>query len=160
MRQIARLTAVAMGSITLSLATWITSSSAVVSAHGSSLPGMRKVAVDSAASARRHGTPSGLTVTFAAHPTHAATRSPVKFTLSITDDHAVGAFGYLVKFGDGTTRTIAVPQYCLALPGRPEHVTWRFSHRYQRSGDVRASVVAYMNCSDARDTKVISLVIT
>jgi hypothetical protein len=84
----------------------------------------------------------------------------VKFTLTISDDHVLGAFGYVVKFGDGTTRTIAVPQYCLALPGRPGRATWRFAHRYGKPGRYRVSAVGYMNCSSERATKVVSLIIT
>lgn len=112
-------------------------------------------------SVRTSGTnSSGLSVTLTARPTRAAAGFPVEFTLAMADEHANGAFGYEVRFGDGTNRTIAVPQYCLAPPGKPEHASWRFLHRYSRAGKYRVSVLGYVNCTSTRVTTAITVTVT
>jgi hypothetical protein len=103
---------------------------------------------------------SELSVSVSLHPSRAPAGTPITFTLTMIDEHALGAFGYLVKFGDGEIRTIPVPQYCLAPPGRPAHAAWRFTHRYSKPGRYRVSVRAYVNCTSASVTKVSTLVIT
>jgi hypothetical protein len=103
---------------------------------------------------------SVLSVTLIARPTRATVGSAVRFTLTVADNHTIGALGYAVKFGDGTTRTIVVPEYCIAPPGRPGRATWSFSHRYSKPGRYRVSAFAYMNCSSMRGTKAVSLTIT
>jgi hypothetical protein len=103
---------------------------------------------------------SQLTVTFTVRPTRVEAGSPVQFALTMAAEHALGAFGYDVKFGDGTSRTIAVPQYCLAPPGRPEHATWRFSHRYAKAGRYRVVVLGYLNCTPLRATKSVVIVVS
>lgn len=105
-------------------------------------------------------TASQLEVVLMIRPARAIVKAPVTFTLTMSDSHAVGAFGYELKFGDGTSRTIAVPQYCLVPPGRPAHATWRFTHRYSKIGRYRVSVLGYVNCTSTRALRAITVVIT
>lgn len=103
---------------------------------------------------------SELRVSFTVYPSRTTVNSPLTFTLKMADEHAIGAFGYVVRFGDGTTRSIVVPQYCLTSPGRPQHATWRFIHRYLKAGRYRASALAYVNCTSTRVTKVVTVLIS
>ncbi len=103
---------------------------------------------------------SPLEVVLTIKPARAIVKAPVTFTLTMSDSHAVGAFGYDLKFGDGTSRTIAVPQYCLVPPGKPAHVTWRFTHRYSKIGHYRVTVLGYVNCTSTRASSATTVVIT
>ncbi|MGB9113451.1 MAG: hypothetical protein WCF24_12095 [Acidimicrobiales bacterium] len=80
--------------------------------------------------------------------------------MTMVSDDALGAFGYDVRFGDGKSRTIAVPQFCLAPPGRPERATWRFSHRYSTAGHYHLSVLGYVNCTSEHATEAITVIVT
>ena len=99
----------------------------------------------------------GLTITLSAVPARAAAGATVQFNLSLAARAANGALGYMVKFGDGSSHANAIPMYCLAGPGRPEHQTWRLTHRYAHAGTYHVSAVGYANCGPDH-TSVTSLV--
>jgi len=102
----------------------------------------------------------GLSVTLAVTPPRAVPGAPVAFTLSLAARAANGALGYMVRFGDGSSRANAIPMYCLAGPGRPEHATWRLVHRYARAGSYHVSVTGYANCGPDRTNVTHNVVIT
>lgn len=61
--------------------------------------------------------------------------------------HAPGALTYAVHFGDGAVAHNRVPQFCVAVPGPHRQATWRFTHRYARSGTYHLSVRVGVNCT-------------
>jgi hypothetical protein len=103
---------------------------------------------------------SKLNLSLTAYPVRVTAGSQVLFTLTMKDKHAVGALGYEVAFGDGASRTIAVPQYCLLPPGIPAKTTWRFVHRYSKPGSYRATAHGYVNCTSTHATQATTIIVT
>jgi hypothetical protein len=101
-----------------------------------------------------------LTVALSIQPVRAAPGATVEFSLIMADRAANGALGYVVRFGDGSSTANPIPMYCLAGHGRPEHQTWRLSHRYVRAGTYHISAAGYANCSTGRITVTGRVVIT
>ncbi len=102
----------------------------------------------------------GLSLTLSVSPGRAAPGAAVEFTLTVAARAANGALGYGVRFGDGSSHANAIPMYCLAGPGRPEHGTWRLVHRYARPGTYHVSVTGYANCGPDRADVTHNVVIT
>jgi hypothetical protein len=102
----------------------------------------------------------GLVITLSVVPARAAPGTSVELYLSLAARAANGALGYVVRFGDGTRRANAIPMYCLAGPGRPEHETWRLAHRYARAGTYYISATGYANCGPDRVSVTSRVVIT
>jgi hypothetical protein len=88
----------------------------------------------------------GLSITLSVVPSRAAAGATVQVNLDLAARAANGALGYMVRFGDGSVHANAIPMYCLAGPGRPEHQSWRLTHRYAHAGTYRVSAVGYANC--------------
>lgn len=98
-------------------------------------------------SATKTATQDGLTVTLTASPIDAGSGKPVRFTARARTEHATGALVYGLAYGDGaTTRPVAVPQYCLAGPGRPATGAWHFTHRYHAPGRYQVRFEVSVNC--------------
>jgi hypothetical protein len=73
------------------------------------------------------------------------------FTVSATVAHARGALGYDVAFGDGTTTSNPVPQFCVAGNGIRQHAVWHLAHHYA-AGSYRVSITVRVNCTRAAAT--------
>ncbi len=102
----------------------------------------------------------GLIATLTATPTRAKVGSTVQFEVTASVRHALGALGYQLRYGDGTSAENVVPQFCVAGKGTPRRQTWRLSHRYKAAGRYRVSVSVYVNCTSdhATATVVVSIV--
>ncbi len=79
------------------------------------------------------------------------TSATLHFTVTATVAHARGALGYDVAFGDGTTTSTPVPQFCVAGSGVPAHALWHLAHHYA-AGTYHVSVTARVNCTKATAT--------
>lgn len=87
-----------------------------------------------------------LTITLAATPVHpVAPDQPIALHLTAEDAAAVGALGYVLSYGDGTTDQNVVPQFCVGS-GVPAHQDWSFSHRYPGRGTYQATARVFVNC--------------
>jgi hypothetical protein len=98
-------------------------------------------------SSRVTGRSGGLAVTLTATPTRTKIGSTVQFEVTASEAHALGALGYQLRYGDGTSVENAVPQFCVAGRGAPIRQTWRLSHRYKTAGQYRVSASVYVNCT-------------
>lgn len=78
------------------------------------------------------------------------------FALSVTDSHANGALGYVLKFGDGSSGSPVMPMYCLAV-GRAAHATWQLTHRYSSAGHYKTTATAFSNCGGGRVTTTVDV---
>ncbi len=94
----------------------------------------------------------GLRISLKVSPERVVPGAVVAFRLHLAASHAVGALGYQLNFGDGTSRANPIPMYCLAGAGVAAHETWRFNHQYRKAGVYHVSVVGFVNCSPARAT--------
>lgn len=111
-------------------------------------------APSAAVSAARSGDPveaesggEGMTVTLVARPGHPRKGAPVHFLATASAEHADGALTRSLAFGDGRDAPpIAIPQFCLAGPGRPASATWRFTHRYRAAGRYEVKFASGVNC--------------
>ncbi len=102
-----------------------------------------------------------LAVMLTATPMRAKTRSPVEFNLTAYASHAPGAFGYQLRYGDGTSAAQeAVPLICLAGKGAPMRQTWHLVHRYKAAGRYRVSASVYINCTSAHAFALITVIVT
>lgn len=88
----------------------------------------------------------GLRVTVTA--TGSGTSATLRFTVSAIDAHAHGALGYDVAFGDGTSTSNAVPQFCVAGSGISQHDIWHLTHHYA-VGTYHVTVTVRVNCTKA-----------
>jgi hypothetical protein len=88
---------------------------------------------------------AGTTVTVTASPAGPKVHQQVRFTVEVSDAAAHGALGYRISYGDGSTGTVALPQYCTAQ-GRAAHSTWHLVHRYGRPGSYRIRVTGVAVC--------------
>jgi hypothetical protein len=94
-----------------------------------------------------------LALTLTAAPMWAKTSSPVEFNLTAYAHRAPGAFGYRLRYGDGTNAAQeAVPLICLAGKGAPMRQTWHLAHHYKMSGRYRVSASVYVNCTSDHAT--------
>ncbi|HEY3940929.1 MAG TPA: hypothetical protein VGL60_00465 [Acidimicrobiales bacterium] len=78
-------------------------------------------------------------------------RRGATFALAVTYDDPVasGAVGpSTIRFGDGSRRSFAQPQFCRARPG-PVRGTTRFTHRYSRTGSYRVTLDVVADCTAA-----------
>jgi hypothetical protein len=86
-------------------------------------------------------------------PTVAKVGAAVRIELTAQARHAPGAFGYLLRYGDGhASRSGAVPQFCIAGAAPAAHQTWRLAHRYRAPGRFVVSASVNVNCTDDRAT--------
>jgi hypothetical protein len=100
------------------------------------------------ASARATVRSAGLAVTLTATPVLAKTGTPVEFKLTAYAPHAPGAFGYQLRYGDGTSAGHStVPLVCIEGESVPMRQTWRLTHRYKAAGRYRVSVSVYVDCT-------------
>jgi hypothetical protein len=121
--------------------------------HSSVLGGAKKQPV----SLRDTAHSVGLTVILTATPTRAKTDWPVQFNFIAYASHALGALGYQLRFGDGTSAENVVPQFCVAGEGAPRRQMWRLSHHYKATGRYRASVSVYVSCSSDSATATVAV---
>jgi len=128
--------------------------------HASPAPARAIGAVEHAATGATSSSIGGLTVRLRISPARVTRDAAVVFSVSIAARHAVGALGYRLSFGDGTSRANIIPLYCRAGPGVPAHASWRFDHRYEKAGLYRVSVIGYVNCAAARATATATVVVT
>jgi hypothetical protein len=99
-----------------------------------------------------------LAVMLTATPVRAKTGSPVKFKLTAYAPHAPGAFGYQLRYGDGTSAAQeAVPLICAAGKGAPLRQTWRLVHYYEAAGRYRVSAGVYVNCTSDGATATVTV---
>jgi hypothetical protein len=120
------------------------------------LGGADKQSPSSRATARS----AGLAVTLTATPTRAKIGSTLQFEVTASDAHALGALGYQLRFGDGTSAENVVPQFCVAGKGAPSRQTWRLSHRYKAAGRYRVSASVYVNCTSDHATATVTVSMT
>ena len=93
----------------------------------------------------------GLTAKLVVTPGVVRRGRPVRIEVTANTPHAQGALGYLVRYGDGTTGgSGAVPQFCLAGPGRAARRAWSATHRYGALGRHVVLVSVYVNCTHDR----------
>ncbi len=93
-----------------------------------------------------------------ATPMRAKTGSPVEFNLTSYAPHVTGAFGYQLRYGDGTSAAQeAVPLICLAGKGAPVRQTWHLVHRYKAAGRYRISASVYVNCTSDHATATVAV---
>jgi hypothetical protein len=71
--------------------------------------------------------------------------------------HATGALHYMVTFGDGSRAADAVPEFCLAGPGKSTSETWTLPHSYVAAGSYKVSVTVAVNCSSAAATALLTV---
>jgi hypothetical protein len=94
--------------------------------------------------------PVGLTISLKVSPKRVAPGAAVTFRLHLAATHAVGALGYVLSFGDGTSRANPIPMYCMAGSGVSVQHTWRFTHSYRKAGTYAVVARGRVNCSRAR----------
>jgi hypothetical protein len=114
----------------------------------------------SAASVTATERTGGLTVALTATLTPAKIGSMVQFGVTASDRHALGALGYQLRYGDGTSAENLVPQFCVAGKDTPTRQAWRLSHAYKAAGRYRVSVTVYVNCTSDHATTAVSLIVT
>jgi hypothetical protein len=102
----------------------------------------------------------GLRISLKVSPRRVAPGATVDFDLHLTARHAVGALGYRMFFGDGTSRANPIPLYCLHGPGIPASADWRFSHHYAKAGTYKVVVTGFVNCTTARAVARAVVVVT
>ena len=102
----------------------------------------------------------GLIATLTATPTRAKVGSTVQFEVTASESHALGALGYQLSYGDGTSAENVVPQFCVVGKGAPMRQTWRLSHRYKAAGRYRVSVSVYVNCTRDQALAHITVIVT
>jgi hypothetical protein len=83
--------------------------------------------------------------------------TPVTFTLTATESHAPGALGYVITYGDGTSDSNPVPQFCVAGPGPPSSQTWTLIHRYTAGGTYTVTATVSVNCSPDKATATLTV---
>jgi hypothetical protein len=99
----------------------------------------------------------GLIATLTATPTRAKIGSTVQFEVTASARHALGALGYQLSYGDGTSAENVVPQFCVAGRGAPRRQTWHLSHRYKAAGQYRVSASIYVNCTSDQATATVAV---
>ena len=113
------------------------------------------------ASSRTTARSGDLAVTLTATPMRAKTHSPVEFNLTAYAPHAPGAFGYQLRYGDGTSAAQnTVPLICVEGRRTPKRQTWRLSHRYKTAGQYHVSVSVYVNCTSDHAAVAITVSVT
>lgn len=96
---------------------------------------------------------NGMTVTLIARPGHPRKGALVHFVATASAAEATGALGRTLTYGDGKSAPpIAMPEFCMAPPGRPATATWRFTHRYSAPGRYTVKFGAFVNCGGGRAT--------
>jgi hypothetical protein len=113
------------------------------------------------ASSRAAARSGGLAVTLTATPMRAKIGSPVEFNLTAYAPHAPGAFGYQLRYGDGTSAAQeAVPLICVEGRRTPTRQTWRLTHRYKAAGQYRVSASVYVNCTSDHVAATVAVNVT
>ncbi|MGD0895721.1 MAG: hypothetical protein ABSA08_06920 [Acidimicrobiales bacterium] len=102
----------------------------------------------------------GLQISLKVFPEHVARGSAVEFRLRLSARHAVGALGFRLFFGDGTSRANAIPLYCRAGPGAPESASWSFGHRYAKAGIYHVVVTGFVNCTSSHAVAKATVVVS
>jgi hypothetical protein len=101
-----------------------------------------------------------LAITLTATPTRAKISSTVQFEVTVSDAHALGALGYQLSYGDGTSAENVVPQFCVAGRGAPSRQMWRLTHRYKAAGRYHVSASVYVNCTSDHATATVVVNVT
>lgn len=102
----------------------------------------------------------GLIATLTATPTRAEIGATVQFEVTASVRHALGALGYQLRYGDGTSSTNFVPQFCVAGRGASRRQMWRLSHRYKAAGRYRVSASVYVNCTSDHAMATVAVDVT
>jgi hypothetical protein len=102
----------------------------------------------------------GLAITLTATPTRAKIGSTVQFEVTASEAHALGALGYQLRYGDGTSAENVVPQFCVAGRGAASRQTWHLSHRYKAAGRYRVSASVYVDCTSDHATATVAVDVT
>ena len=114
----------------------------------------------SASSTSSSSSSGGLTVTLTATPSSTTPGTAVVFSLSAHENDALGAFGYQIAYGDGTTDQNAVPQWCRAAPGQPASQAWRLVHSYAKPGTYRVTARVAVNCTSDRTSATVTVTVS
>jgi hypothetical protein len=131
------------------------SGSTALAGHVQASGGAEKKPV-SATATRRSG---GLIVALTAMPRRAKVGYTVQFEVTASAGHALGALGYQLRYGDGTSAENVVPQFCVAGRGVPRRQAWRLTHRYKATGRYRVSASVYVNCTSDHATATVGVII-
>jgi hypothetical protein len=99
----------------------------------------------------------GLIAMLTAAPVQTKIGSAVQFEVTASVRHALGAVGYQLSYGDGTSAENVVPQFCIAGRGASTRQTWHLSHRYRAAGRYRVSVSVYVNCTREHATATVAV---
>jgi hypothetical protein len=91
-------------------------------------------------------TSRGLDVTLTVTPAGGRAGVPVGFAVTAHAGRAVGALGYQLSYGDGSTAENPVPAFCVAGNGSASQAAWTLTHTYVSPGTYTASVHVYINC--------------
>jgi plastocyanin len=111
-------------------------------------------------SATNKTTVDGLTVTLTAAPARTSPGTTVRFLASASTQHATGALGYGLSYGDGRSAApVAIPDFCLAGPGRPAQQSWRFTHSYRAPGRYQVRLNVYVNCGGQRASVAVTVIV-
>jgi hypothetical protein len=102
----------------------------------------------------------GLRISLKVSPERVAPGETVDFDLHLAARHAIGALGYRLFFGDGTSRANAIPLYCLHGPGNPASADWKFRYHYAKAGTYKVVVTGFVNCTAARAVARAVVVVT
>jgi hypothetical protein len=95
-----------------------------------------------------------------ATPMRAKTGSPVEFNLTAYAPRAPGAFGYQLRYGDGTSAAQnTVPLICVEGRRTPMRQAWRLVHRFKTAGQYRVSASVYVNCTSDHATATVAVII-
>jgi len=101
-----------------------------------------------------------LIVTLTAASTWTRVGSTVEFEMKANIQHALGAVGYQLRYGDGENAENVVPQFCVAGRGASRQQNWRLFHRYKAAGRYRVSASVYVNCSSDHATATVTVHVT
>lgn len=96
------------------------------------------------------------TVEITASPPHPQAGGTVDFTVHAGATRARGALTYRIAFGDGSTASPPVPEFCLRR-GQATSQTWRLTHRYSRPGTFWVSVTVSAVCTPGSATARLAL---
>ncbi len=103
---------------------------------------------------------TGLRIRLEVSPERVSPGGVVTFSVRVAARYAIGALGYRLNFGDGTSRANVIPLFCRAGPGVSALASWRFEHRYVKAGVYRVEVTGYVNCTSARAVARATVLVT
>jgi hypothetical protein len=110
------------------------------------------------ASSRVTARSGGLAVKLTATPMRAKTGSSIEFDLTAYASPASGAFGYQLRYGDGTSAAQStVLLICVEGRRTPARQTWHLTHRYEAAGRYHVSASVYVNCTSDHATATVAV---